>query len=104
MAGMKRSWFGWMLIGASGAAFAGDVSEIELRRLFAPAPAELAAETEGRIYIYDGVRDTDVERALEEEFERVDSMMFIRTKVTDDSGDVREDPETGIELVADDGC
>jgi hypothetical protein len=31
-------------------------------------------------------------------------MMFIRTKLTDDSADVRQDPETGSELVADDGC
>jgi hypothetical protein len=89
---------------ACSAVSAADVREIELRRLFSPTAAELAAEAAGRIYIYDGVRETDVERALEEAFERVDSMMFIRTKVTDDSGDVREDPETGIELVADDGC
>ena len=93
-----------LLAAACSAVSASDVREIELRRLFAPAPAELAAEAAGRIYIYEGLRDTDVERALEEEFERVDSMMFIRTKVTDDSGDVREDPDTGIELVADDGC
>jgi hypothetical protein len=93
-----------VIAAACSAVSAADVREIELRRLFAPAPAELASETAGRIYIYDGLRDTDVERALDEEFERVDSMMFIRTKVTDDSGHVREDPETGIELVADDGC
>ena len=93
-----------MFIGVCGAAFASDISDTELRRLFAPTPAELAAETAGRIYIYEGLRDTDVERALQEEFERVGSMMFIRTKVTDDSGEVRQDPETGAELVADDGC
>lgn len=101
---MTRSWIGWMLIGASGAAFAGDVSDIELRRLFAPVPAELAAEAAGRVYIYEGLRDADVERALEEAFERVGSMMFIRTKLTDDSGEVRRNPETGDEIVADDGC
>ena len=48
-----------MLIGACGAAFAADVSEIERRRLFNPIKAELRAEADGRIYIYDGLRDID---------------------------------------------
>ena len=43
---------------------AADVSEIELRRLFDPKPAELAAEASGRIYIYEGLRDIDIQRAL----------------------------------------
>ena len=93
-----------VIAAACSAVSAADVREIELRRLFAPAPAELAAEAAGRIYIYEGLRDTDVERALEEAFERVDSMMFIRTRLTDDSGEVRQDPETGTEIAADDGC
>lgn len=89
---------------ASSAVSAADVREIELRRLLEPTPAELAAEAAGRIYIYEGLRETDVKRALEEAFERVGSMMFIRTKLTDDSDEVRQYPETGAEIVADDGC
>lgn len=83
---------------------AADVSEIERRRLFEPTPGELRAEAAGRIYIYEGLRDTDVERALEEEFKRVQNMMFIRVKPTDEGGEPRKDPKTGAEYVQDDGC
>jgi hypothetical protein len=83
---------------------AGDVSEIERRRLFEPTPGELRAEAAGRIYIYEGLRDTDVERALEEEFKRVESMMFIRVKPTDEGGHPRKDSETGAEYFQNDGC
>lgn len=85
-------------------AHATDVSEIELRRLFEPTQAELSAEQEGRIYIYDGLRDTDIQRALEEEFNRVENMMFIRTIKTDKEGEIKRDEETGEVEVEDDGC
>jgi hypothetical protein len=88
----------------SAPAQATDVSEIELRRLFDPTPAELSAEAEGRIYIYDGLRDTDIQRALEEEFHRVESMMFIRTIKTDEDGEIKRNEETGEAEVEDDGC
>jgi hypothetical protein len=81
-----------------------DVSEIERRRLFEPTPGELRAEAAGRIYIYEGLRDTDVKRALEEEFKRVQNMMFIRVKPTDEDGEPRKDPKSGAEYVQDDGC
>jgi len=85
-------------------AAAADVSEIELRRLFEPTKAERAEEEKGQIYIYEGVRDTDVQRALDEEFERVQNMMFIRTIKTDDEGEAERDPHTGDVEVEDDGC
>jgi hypothetical protein len=87
-----------------GAASAADVSDIELRRLFNPTTAELAAESEGRIYIYDGLTDIDVQRALNEEFDRVEHMMFIRTRKTDDTGKVKRDAESGTVEYEDDGC
>jgi hypothetical protein len=86
------------------AAPAADVSEIELRRLFEPTGVELAAEAKGKIYIYDGLRDIDVQRALDEEFERVDNMMFIRTRKTEESGKVKRDADTGAVQYEDDGC
>ena len=92
------------MAGTSCIADAADVREIELRRLFEPTQGELTDEASGRIYIYDGLRDTDIERAMEEQFERIDNMMFIREKPTDEKGEVLKDPETGEELVADDGC
>jgi hypothetical protein len=88
----------------SGEATAADVSEIEQRRLFSPTEAELASEAEGRIYIYDGLTGVDVQRALNEEFDRVEHMMFIRTKKTDKQGRVKRDAETGEVEYEDDGC
>lgn len=57
-----------------------DLRDIELRRLFEPTPAELRAEQQGRIYIYEGLKEEDIARALREQFRRVDSMMFIRVQ------------------------
>ena len=59
-----------------------DLRDIELRRLFEPTPAEVRAEQQGRIYIYEGLKEEDIARALREQFRRVDSMMFIRVQPT----------------------
>jgi hypothetical protein len=60
-------WISAALFGASTVATAGkDVRDIELRRLFEPTPAEQRAEASGRIYIYEGLRETDVARAMED--------------------------------------
>jgi hypothetical protein len=83
---------------------AAELRDIELRRLFDPSASEVQAEHSGRIYIYEGLRDTDVVRAMEEEFDRIESMMFIREQITDEDGKVKEDPETGTPVYQDDGC
>lgn len=80
------------------------VAEIELRRLLEPTESEIAQEHKGRIYIYEGLRDIDIERAMDSEFNRIEHMMFIRTRKTNDKGDVVRDPNTGEAEVEDDGC
>ncbi len=81
-----------------------ELRDIEIRRLFEPTPAEIRAEQSGRIFIYEGLRDVDVARAMREEFDRVDAMMFIRVQVTDEQGEVKKEPETGTPVYQDDGC
>jgi hypothetical protein len=83
---------------------AADVAEIEHRRLFAPTESELNAEDAGQIYIYDGLRDRDIERALEQHFNRIENMMFIRTIKTDEKGAIKRDTATGEIEIEDDGC
>ncbi len=95
---------GAALLAMTTSALAEDLRDIELRRLFDPTEAEVASEAEGRIYIYDGLTDVDVQRALNEEFDRVDNMMFIRTKKTDEQGEVKRDENTGAVQYEDDGC
>ncbi len=99
-----RTLSGCLFLIATLPTFAVDVSEIEKRRLFKPTPAELQAEASGRIYIYDGLRDIDVARAMDEQYERIENMMFIRTQVTDNVGEVVKDPQTGTAMVEDDDC
>jgi hypothetical protein len=81
-----------------------DLRDIELRRLLQPTEAELRQEAEGRIYIYDGLRDIDVEGAMDEQYQRIENMMFIRQKKTDQQGEPLKDPTTGEVEVEDDGC
>jgi hypothetical protein len=50
------------------------------------------------------MKDTDVARALEEQFDRIDAMMFTGTIVTDQDGEAVKDPKTGKSLVENDGC
>ncbi len=71
--------------------------DFQLRRQMQPSPAERTAEQEGQIYIYDSLEFGDVEHALDENFDRIQNMMFIR---------IHHLPETGsgpVE-VEDDEC
>ena len=82
-----------------------DVGQIEWRRLFEPSPGELRDEAAGRIYIYEGLPTRDIERAMDEEFKRVQSMMFIRVKPRDDNGNkAPQTPGSDAGYVQDDGC
>ena len=65
--------------------------------LFNPSPAQLKAETRGRVMIYDGLDNTVVERALDEQFDRIEHMMFVRTR--------QSTPDDDDEyIVEDEGC
>jgi hypothetical protein len=54
--------------------------------------------------IYEGMKDREVEHAMTAHFDRVQSMMFVKTVITDDKGNPRKDPESGIVETEDDGC
>ena len=68
----------------------------QVERALHPSPAQLERERAGKVYIYDGLTEADIERILEEAFDRVDAMMFVRVQV--------EDPDTGELVALDDGC
>jgi hypothetical protein len=83
---------------------ADQLRDIQLRRLLEPSQDELTQERNGRIYIYESLTNHDIQRAMDEQFDRIESMMFIRVPKTDASGNVQKDHSTGKALIEDDGC
>jgi len=76
----------------------------QYNRLFNPSPAAREAEKRGDVVIYDGLTDVTVNKALDQNFDRIQNMMFTRTVVTDENGEPKIDPDTGNKVVEDDGC
>lgn len=63
--------------------------------LFEPGKSVLKAEARGRVTIYDGLDESRVDQAMDEQFERIENMMFVRTRRSTADGAVDYD---------DDGC
>ena len=59
----------------------------QLKVLFIPTKSDLEAEAQGRVMIYDSLKNETVEKALDEQFWRIDKMMFIRTQYIQENGD-----------------
>jgi hypothetical protein len=74
----------------------------QYNRLFSPSPADRKFEERGDVIIYDGLTDIEVNKALDEHFDRIQNMMFTRTVVTDENGNPKIDPVTGNKVVEDD--
>lgn len=72
--------------------------------LFNPSKSVLEREHSGSVMIYDGITDREIERAMEEQFNRVQAMMFVNVVKTDEAGEVLTDPMTNQPLDSDDGC
>jgi len=53
-------------------------SDYQLRRLADPTPAQRAAEQRGAIFIYDSLPFGQVSAALDQHFDRIQNMMFVR--------------------------
>ena len=67
----------------------------QLNVLFTPSDSILLAEAKGRVMIYDGLKSETVDQAMNEQYDRIESMMFVRTLNVQEDGDY--EPE-------DDGC
>lgn len=74
---------------------AAEAEDWQVRRLLAPTPQERTAERQGTVFIYDGLNEHHVDQALEQAFDRVQSMMFVRVQPAE------PEPE---EYWLDDGC
>ena len=76
----------------------------QIKQLFEPGKYRDSLEKQGRVFIYAGLKSSDVMRALDEHFDRIQSMMFTGTVVTDKTGSPVRDPKTGNVVVEEDGC
>jgi len=97
---LSRLMFTVLLLGTLLAplARAADANDgFQYNALFNPTTAQLRAEEHGRVMIYDGLDNAVVERALDEQFDRIEHMMFVRTR---QSAPDNDDEYT----VEDDGC
>ncbi len=72
--------------------------------LYHPTADQLVMEEEGRVMIYDGMTSRQISLALDTQFDRIGSMMFVRTVVTNDKGETMHDTDSGQKIVEDDGC
>ena len=93
---------GLTLIPTTGLA-SNNVDMIQLKNLFEPSQSQLRREANGHIYIYDGLTDRAVNRAMDQQFNRIENMMFVGTIVTDPQGRPAVDAQGAI-MIEDDGC
>ena len=70
-------------------------AEWQLQLPLDPSDQQLRVEDKRRVVIDDGPKSADVDKGLDHQFDRIEQMMFIRTKVFA--------PEGGYAQV-DDGC
>lgn len=76
----------------------------QLASIHSPSEKHLSKESKGWIAIYDGLTDRQVLNAMDKQFNRVEHMMFVNTRVTNSTGEVLQDSSSGEEITEDDGC
>ena len=75
----------------------------QANRLFAPTTHQREQEKNGTVVIYDGLKGSTVDNAMDKAFERIQNMMFIRIIHTDKDGQPMHD-DNGEVMVDDDDC
>jgi len=96
-----REFAGLLIAGlmAPPALAAGTYDSYQRNALFNPSQSQLQAEARGRVMIYDGLDNREVEQALDTQFERIEHMMF--TRIPRAKPDDDDDEQV---IVEDDGC
>ena len=64
-----------------------DAGDWNRNQLLNPSAGQLEAEQRGRVAIYDGLHESTVDEALDTQFGRIQTMMFVRVTHTTPEGD-----------------
>jgi hypothetical protein len=76
----------------------------QVKRLLNPNERQVALEQSGKVFIYYGLTDRTVDRAMSANFDRIEHMMFARTIKTDSQGEPLRNRRTGKLIAEEDGC
>jgi hypothetical protein len=110
---MTPALLGFLLPGMAPWATAGDeqaIQDWQLQMLLKPTPVQLQMEQQkDRVFIYSRVKDSDIDRAMDQQFGRIEHMMFVKTLVTkkaEPAHDKASDSKSSEPVVveSDDGC
>lgn len=91
----------WITLASTAVMAAGSWQQ---KQLFEPDQTQLKRESRGRVTIYSGFTDVQVAQAMDQQFDRVEHMMFVGTVVTASDGQPRTDERSGEVQTEDDGC
>ena len=80
------------------------VDEFQMAMLFPEKSKSENLEDKYDVFIYRGVKDKDVERFLDTQFDRIEHAMFTGTIITDKNGIPMRDKKTGEILKEDGDC
>jgi len=81
----------------------GKIDKWQSNRLFQPTAHQKGQEARGKVVIYDGLPDPTVDKAMDQHFDRIQNMMFIRVIRTGKAGKPVHTQDGGV-AVEDDGC
>lgn len=76
--------------------------DFQFDQLMDPSEEQLQLEKEGYVFIYEGLKDSDIELALDRYQDRMGSMMFVNIIWTNEAGEPLVDPYTGQPVVDND--
>lgn len=77
----------------SNTTYAANIGDYQGNALLSPSSYQLKAESKGRVMIYDQMDNETVELALNTQFDRIDSMMFVRTQYLQKDGTIEEEDD-----------
>ena len=59
------------------------IHNIQAKRLISPSAVQAKYEQKGKVYLYVGLKDKQVDRALDQQFDRIENFMFASIIKTD---------------------